>query len=454
MVDSVRFEDAELHASLEIFLERLIEDLYTHLPKEVIPQKELLVKSEDGNLKSEYEPDYKELMTSHAEVWSDYSEYSHCVEAFLGSSVYTEDALFSVPNGANNRVHLRRVVVPNLLADYFNRKESIEFDDELFAEVYEGFEDYLQADSIKFRSWALLSGFEMEIDELDLDDSLTVRRVSPQERSVVDDSISRGDLSRFDVMDDFLIEAEFEKSKDPDRPVDWEDGQEMFNAVMMAFRMFDQGGDVKYKSVFTEEMPVSYSAVSGLQSSSPMDIVGGLMKERCSLGEESADEFKRFWREYKSYFYLNERNSITNPLRRFNQMDQKSILEDALIDSVIAFESTLLQEIGQTESYRFRMPLRASLLLDDGTEYSRDFIYNFFRELYDERSAIVHRGKQISDTEIEGENMSPSEFVKQAREFLRITLLQYIQYLEQDQSMQQTNKEMDKALRSTEYPVE
>lgn len=92
---------------------------------------------------------------------------------------------------------------------------------------------------------------------------------------------------------------------------------------------------------------------------------------------------------------------------------------DALIDSVIAFESTLLQEIGQTESYRFRMPLRALLLLEDASDYDRDFIYQFFRELYDSRSAIVHRGSEIDGAEFEDQELNAEEFTALAREFLQ-----------------------------------
>lgn len=125
---------------------------------------------------------------------------------------------------------------------------------------------------------------------------------------------------------------------------------------------------------------------------------------------------------------------------------------DALIDSVIAFESTLLQEIGQTESYRFRMPLRALLLLEDASDYDRDFIYQFFRELYDSRSAIVHRGSEIDGAEFEDQELNAEEFTALAREFLQQTLVEYMKNLEQDRSMQQVNQKMDQALRSADYP--
>jgi hypothetical protein len=250
-------------------------------------------------------------------------------------------------------------------------------------------------------------------------------------------------------MNDFLIEAEFELSKNPDGPIEVNEGQEKFDAVMLALRLFSEGGDAHHKSVFTEEHPMNFSSMSGTTSGG--ETANGALNERCQLNEEDAGDFKEFWNKYKSYFYLEERNSITNPLRRFNQMDQKSILEDALIDSVIAFESTLLQEIGQTESYRFRMPLRASLLLEKSTGRNRDFIYQFFRELYDARSAIVHRGSEISSIEIEDQNLTPKEFIHQAREFLRHTLIEYIQHLEEGESMQQVNQGLDRALRDADY---
>lgn len=448
MTTAQRFEDPELYASLEIFLEKLSEDLFTHLPDEVLPRRELLMK-EDENLRTIYETDYQELMKIHRDTWSEYSEYSHCVEAFLGSSVYTEDSLLGILSEVNSRGHIGQVVIPRLFAEYFKQKGDLKFDENLFVEVYDEFEEYLQNDSVQYRSWALLSNFHMETEELVLEDQLRIRKVTPEERAAVKDGVARGTLTRFDLMNDFLIETEFEISKNPDGPVELNEGEEKFDAVMLALRLFSEGGDTHHKSVFTNEHPVNFSSIGTKTSGG--ETANGALNERCQFDEENAREFEEFWNNYKSYFYLEERNSITNPIRRFNQMDQKSILEDALIDSVIAFESTLLQEIGQTESYRFRMPLRASLLLEKSTGRNRDFIYQFFRELYDARSAIVHRGSEISSIEIEDQNLNPKEFISQAREFLRHTLTEYIHRLENGESMQQVNQRLDRALRDAEF---
>lgn len=449
MVDALQFEDSELYSSLEILLEKLVEDLFTHLSDEFTPQRELVVKG-DESLRTIHEPDYQRLMTTYRDTWSEYAEYSHCVEAFLGSTIYTEDSLLEIANDVNSRDHIGRVVVPRLFAEYFERIGDLKFNEGVFGEVYREFEEYLQRDFVQYRSWALLSNFEMETEELVLGDQLRIRKVTPEERSEIKDGVTKGMLTRFDVMNDFLIEAEFKLSKNPNGSIELDEGQEKFDAVMLALRLFSEGGDAHHKSVFTEEHPMNFSSMSGTTSGG--ETASGKLNERCQLDQEATVEFKEFWDKYKSYFYLEERNSIINPLRRFNQMDQKSILEDALIDSVIAFESTLLQEIGQTESYRFRMPLRASLLLENSTGKDRDFIYQFFRELYDARSAIVHRGSDISSVEIEGQNLSPKEFIQQSREFLRRTLIEYIQYLEEGESMQQVNQRLDRALREANYP--
>lgn len=449
MSSTQEFEDSELHASLEIFLKKVIADLFTHLPEEVIPRKELVVK-EDEDLITMSELDFEGMMTGYSDTWSEYSEYSHCVEAFLGSAIYTDDSLLAMFGDSENKDHIRRNVIPTLFGQYFERVEEIQFEEEAFDEVYLELEEYLKRDILRFRSWALLSNFEMDDEELVLGDDLRIRRVTPAERAEVKDSVTRGNLNRFDLMDDFLIEAEFELSKNPDGPVELNDGVEKFDAVMRALRLFGEGGDVRYKSVFTDQYPVNYSAVG--TSSSPGESPRGVLSERCELSEEDTEEFEEFWSQYQSYFHLKEKDSITNPLRRFNQMDKKSVIEDAIIDSVIAFESTLLQEIGQTESYRFRMPLRASLLLDEISDRDRDFIYEFFRELYDARSAIVHRGQEINEVEIKDAEMDAREFTQQAREFLRQTLLEYVQHLEQEKSIQQVNQQIDQALRDAEYP--
>lgn len=448
MSDETEIEDRELHASLENLLQKLIDDLFTHLPDEVIPQKEVVEKTK-GQFVSTYTPDYFDLMTTYTEHWTDYAEYSQCVDAFMGSHVYTEKSILSFVNDAESREHLARVVVPRLFAQYFERKESRRFDEDVFKEVYLVFENHLERDTVSFRSWALLSNFEMDIDELKLEDNLRIRRVTPEERSKVKNSISTGSLSRFDLIDDFLIEAEFELSKNPDGPIQLSEGQEIFDAAMLALRLFDEGGDVRHKSIFTEQFPVNYSDIGTKTSSDKTR--HGVLSESCNLDRGDTKQFKEFWTQNRSYFQLEESESISAPLRRFTQMDEKSTVEDALIDSVIAFESTLLEEVSHGESYRFRMPIRASLLIDERSKHGRDFIYHFFRELYDTRSAIVHRGSKITDTEIKDQEMNPKQFTLQARDFLRQVLIEYIQRIERDQNIQQVNQEIDQALRSAHY---
>lgn len=447
MSSAADIEDRELHASLENVLERLIRDLFTHLPDEVIPQKELVERTEEQFV-STYVPDYHDLMTTYMEHWTDYAEYSQCVDAFMGSQVYTNESVFTVVNDAESREHIGRVMVPRLFAQYFERNAGIDFNGDVFREVYLEFEDYLNSDTAHFRSWALLSNFSMDIKQLDLSERLRIRRVTPEERTVARDNVAKGTLSRFDLMDDFLIEAEFELPKNPDEAIQLNEGREQFDAAMLGLRLFEKGGDVRYKAVFTEQFPVNYSSMG--TSSTAGETRQGVLSQNCNLSEVEAEEFKEFWSQYQDYLQLDENESISAPLRRFSQMDEKSILEDALIDSVIAFESTLLEEMSHGESYRFRMPLRASLLLNERSEHDRDFIYQFFRELYDTRSAIVHRGQKMNDTEVEDVKMNPKEFTLQAREFLQDTLLEYIQRIEQGQSIQRVNKDIDQALRKTE----
>lgn len=448
MSKAADIEDQELHASLKNVLEKLIQDLFNHLSDDAIPKKELVEKKE-GEFTVRYTADYQDLMTSFTDHWTNYPEYSQCVDAFMGSHVYTDEAVFTGVNDAESREHIGRVVVPRLFAQYFERNDGLEFNEDLFREVYLGFEEHLKSEIALFRSWALLSNFSMNIDQLDLSDGLRIRAVSPEERTFAKNNIGSGYLSRFDWMDDFLIEAEFELAKNPADAIHLDEGRNQFDGTMRAFRLFDKGGDVRYKAVFTGQFPVNYSSMG--RSTIAGETRRGVFSQKCNLSEEAAREFKEFWSKYQEYHQLEKGESISAPLRRFSQMDEKSILEDALIDNVIAFESTLLEEVSHGESFRFRMPLRASLLLDKRSEYDREFIYHFFRELYDTRSSIVHQAQKIDDKNIEDVEMNPKEFTIQARKFLRETLLEYIRRIEQGDSIQQVNKEIDQVLRNAEY---
>jgi hypothetical protein len=100
--------------------------------------------------------------------------------------------------------------------------------------------------------------------------------------------------------------------------------------------------------------------------------------------------FESFWDEYGAV--IND-DSFSNPTRRFNQIFQKSSIEDQILDSFIGIESSVLADTDAMYSYR--LPIRTLLLLHEESKYSGEYLFDFSELLYAFRNNIVHNNKSL-----------------------------------------------------------
>jgi len=194
--------------------------------------------------------------------------------------------------------------------------------------------------------------------------------------------------------------------------------------------------------------------IANVKSSSGPIYSSNLTGGSYQLEDSEVEEFKQFWNTYSQRLVPAGDSNISTAIRRFNQTFSKETEEDQLIDCVIGFEATLLKEVTHGESYRFRLPLRAALFLDEGSDYSREYIYRFFRAIYDARSSVVHTGGELGAQEICGEEVRPREFVNRTRSFLRQTIIQYLDNEAEGKNVDQTNQEIDEAMRTASFSPE
>lgn len=164
--------------------------------------------------------------------------------------------------------------------------------------------------------------------------------------------------------------------------------------------------------------------------------------------DDDATTFREYWEEYGE---LLSEESVSQPLRRFNQSFDKNSLEDRLIDCFLGFESSLMK--GPGHSYAFRLPGRATLLLADQVDEPR-FVYEFFSALRECRNTILHSNVQLDEITLNNihnlsENLRdegdilPRKFVVQAQVFLSKILLKYMDLMiEEDASIHDINTEL------------
>lgn len=172
------------------------------------------------------------------------------------------------------------------------------------------------------------------------------------------------------------------------------------------------------------------------------------------LEDNEVPELRDFWERYRHELDSQDESNVSTAIRRFNQTYTKETEEDRLVDCVIAFETTLLSEITQHASYRFRLPLRAGLFLHQVSDEDREYIYEFFKNIYDARSNVVHTGGELRERSVNGEDLRPRDFVNKTREFLRVTILKYLEGQSEGMSVEDINDEIDDALIHANYPIQ
>lgn len=156
------------------------------------------------------------------------------------------------------------------------------------------------------------------------------------------------------------------------------------------------------------------------------------------------------WRRFHTYFSYSYDHPLEIPIERFEGAYKKRRPEDRLLDCIIALEASLLRGVGPPASYRFRLPLRASLLLSAYADESRDAVYAFFRDLYDLRGALVHDGKRLHDIEDLPGDLNPHELIRETRRYVGLILRAYLEAIDGGVSIDDVNRSLDKAAKGAD----
>jgi hypothetical protein len=118
-------------------------------------------------------------------------------------------------------------------------------------------------------------------------------------------------------------------------------------------------------------------------------------------------------------------------LRRFNQSYSREYYEDRLIDLTVALESTLLAGIGDPKTeLKYRFALHGAAVLARHRDPQE--VHEFLRKMYDNRSAVVHRGKSRSEMrkpELMGREWR--DYAQACEDMARDILAEYVRQLSQ-----------------------
>jgi hypothetical protein len=310
--------------------------------------------------------------------------------------------------------------------DILNRLQSLGFDEGVFDTVYEGIEDFFYRDTLEYRCFSPLEGFNMEGEGINLDSNLCVIKFPEEDKKeILKQAAVFGWQSWSIVHDEFALEMHVNTPKVvgliPE--VRFEDApnqiaSQRFGEVCEALRIFKKG-TVGYDRIrVTSTTWVPHSGTTSYGPNVPRRLIG----PRYTLSKEECKEFVGFWSTYQKVKQL-KRNRIETATRRFNFAYERSRPEDRLIDYMIAFETLLSNErVGELS---YRLSLRGAALLGTSPE-EREGICQALHNGYRERSTIVHEGTHRQTIKLDNNEMLFKEFVDVIEGYLRSTIKKFV----------------------------
>lgn len=350
------------------------------------------------------------LSQSLSSAWHAFPGFSDCVDAFDASSIYSDEIDRALERGeieefTDHPMLVKEETLPKIMNRYLQIRGEMKFDEETFVETYSAFEDYLTKDTIRHQSLALLSNFEMEKENLKLDEDLKLRTLS-------EDDIENlsGRLRRQREIDNstVVIDYKFDVNKFDENVSD--QATSTFDDVILALRLFSNKGDVSYPVIITNPLSEFEAEGHTIEQNTANDFLG----TNYSLASEESEEFAEFWNIIIDQI-KNPDDNYRVALDKFSNSFHRANENDRLLDCVIALESLFLKS-GENQEMSYRLSQRGALLLGDDAENALEVKENL-REAYNRRSRLVHGSTAETD----------EDFVLKLHELTRKSLATFLQ---------------------------
>jgi len=388
--------------------------------------KLLIVKVSNILLKSTWKRPFADidlLLFDHNEQIAQLPESKVCADIMQNDVIIKREFGSKFSDNAGNPVEkpgvstIARSYFLPLLIQYFRAVEFFEINEDVFHALYLRFEEYLYSDSLRYEVLAPLAGFTCDVDLIQLEKNLLIRKMKEEEVERLWKPKEPFLPPLIDFIDasvlTFTLETTFAHKKGA-RALE---SSEIFNSVITILRLFKPGG---VNFFFTQRTPLMWGPIEGIAYSFKQrgDFFG---RGRYNLTKDEIDSFVTFWKEFRDVIVKGEfqgHNYIQIALKRLNLGLEENNLEDKLIDYFVAFEALYLLE---TLELSYRLSLRTATLLGDTSE-ERNSIFKLMKDAYALRSNIVHGkkpkiGKKIVDLK---------DYVPKLENYLRQSIIKFL----------------------------
>jgi len=329
------------------------------------------------------------------------------------------------------------VAIDDTVGEFFeemiNRSPAIGiFDQETFDDVFQELMRFHSADEIPMRAWTYLYGFQMPVEEIDIDRRFTIREMNAGERESIHEKLrdksTQWPIRRDDVFQEYIVEYQFTQDNSDILVSRHDHAQEQIDRLLTAVRLFHSDGTVNHGHLFIEPVWEYVEGARGMNAIKRRKYGG---RESCEFTPGECDRFPEFLHKVERDIKTESDGKFTSPLTRLNESHEKYSHEDRVLSCAIGFEN-LIMSGEKSGSYSFRLQLRPSILLKNIVCESTEEVRDFFKTVYWARGEIVHNDREIidimqdEDFKMDTKNYSPSEFVNDCQYFLGAVIRTYM----------------------------
>ena len=281
----------------------------------------------------------------------------------------------------------------SLISNYLSRVHSLDFNEAVFNELYEGIEEFCYSPTILLIYTAPLFyfGIEADKDSISLASDLIIRKLTAQERSRIWSLAP--DIPLLSRQDTYNLRFAAVVSRKTNKRGPHYDPSERFIALEVLLRLITKQ-PISINFVLRRQEPwFNCTASMGGIHSWPKTRQQRLMPQfpRRLFNSNNIESLRRLW---KGYTEIKNDTRLTLALNRFGSAYDEAKVEDTLLDLWIGCETLYSQGIQQELGYR--IALRIAYFLGK-THKVRDLICRRAKESYKCRSAIVHGNKCKGD---------------------------------------------------------
>lgn len=408
--------EVEVRSSLKKLLESVISILQEYIKAGVcIPTREFfkVIPYSSGftTIKDE-KPDLNHLVAR--KIW-DLDEYKQCSEIFNKNELLGSQGISSF------------LVFSSFIADYLDNidPKSIIFDQRFFDSLFDEYKNSLLSFTYEVVYICPLLGFESEVDSLKLDENLTIRKITADERNEIwymGSFFSYGHFLQTELMNvKYVIEQRVVQIKKSVR----KSSADLISTAVFALRLLKSGkflaNNQLHKSLLPWEIKTPHISGNDMYHNSLPT------QDKYFLSKSDSDNLRKYYllsKRVHSIRSKNEYKQLFRAIEWFNRYHNELNTEHQFIFLMLLLEALC----SGTPETQYKLSNRVSLVIGNGERDRLSIIKNILdkKGLYSIRSAIMHGGAVELDTNFYNKLEQVEDYSRRLlQRFILISLNEY-----------------------------